>query len=144
MAKADKKITGKTNAASSKTPAKKDAPKPKKREDEDDEDDVEGDGVDESLAGRKAAKTAASPKGKKKDDDDDDEDDDVEKEDDWEKVEEEENWDPDFAEFDVPKSKGKKTGGKKGVDEDEDFKIDDEVKDMFNDSDEFVADDDEY
>jgi len=61
-----------------------------------------------------------------------------------EKVEEEENWDPDFAEFDVPKSKGKKTGGKKGVEEDEDFKIDDEFKDMFNDSDEFADDDDDY
>ena len=33
--------------------------------------------------------------------------------DDWEKPEEEEEWDPDFDEFDVPKSKGKKSGGEK-------------------------------
>jgi DNA-directed RNA polymerase subunit delta len=52
-------------------------------------------------------------------------------------VEEEEEWDPDFEEFDVPKSKGKKaTGGvagKKGAEEEEDFKVDDEFKDMFDD-----------
>jgi len=56
--------------------------------------------------------------------------------DDWDKVEEEENWDPDFEEFDVPKSKAKKAPGKKGADEDDDFKVDDEFKDMdlFNES----------
>ena len=56
--------------------------------------------------------------------------------DEWEKPEEEENWDPDFEEFDVPKSKGKKSttaGGKKAGDDD-DFKLeDDEFKDLFND-----------
>ena len=56
--------------------------------------------------------------------------------DEWEKPEEEEEWDPDFEEFDLPKSKGKKAGGvagKKAADEEEDFKIDDEFKDLFND-----------
>ena len=64
-------------------------------------------------------------------------DDDVDEEvDDWDKVEEEENWDPDFEEFDVPKSKAKKSPGKKGVEEEDDFKVDDEFKDMdlFNES----------
>ena len=58
--------------------------------------------------------------------------------DDWEKVEEEEEWDPDFEEFDCPNQKEKKpTGvaGKKGAEEEDDFKVDDEFKDMFNDSD---------
>ena len=56
--------------------------------------------------------------------------------DEWEKPEEEENWDPDFEEFDVPKSKGKKstTAGGKKAGEDDDFKLeDDEFKDLFND-----------
>ena len=64
--------------------------------------------------------------------DDDDDDDDVEVEDDWEKVDEEDNWDPDFEEFDIPKSKAKKStggAGKKG-EEEEDFGIDEEFKDM--------------
>ncbi|HNP53694.1 MAG TPA: hypothetical protein PKK69_03735, partial [Ferruginibacter sp.] len=68
----------------------------------------------------------------KKGDDDDDDDDDEEVEDDWEKPEEEDNWDPDFDEFDIPKSKGKKasgTGTKKAGDDD-DFKIDDDFKDL--------------
>lgn len=62
---------------------------------------------------------------------DDEEDDDVNLEaDDWEKVEEGDDWDPDFAEFDLPKS-AKKSGGKKMADDDDDFKMDDEFKDMF-------------
>jgi DNA-directed RNA polymerase subunit delta len=69
-----------------------------------------------------------------------------EKADDWDKVEEEENWDPDFEEFDLPKSKAKKTtaGGKKAAaDDEDDFKVDDEFKDMFNDSDGFGDDEDD-
>ena len=69
----------------------------------------------------------------KKNDDDDDEDDVVEVQDDWEKPEEEDEWDPDFDEFDVPKSKGKKTpatGKKPAKDEEDDFKIDDDFKDL--------------
>ena len=63
--------------------------------------------------------------------------------DDWEKVEEEEDWDPDFDEFDIPKSKGggaskastSSKPGKKG-EEDDDFKLDEDFKefDLFNDS----------
>mgnify|MGYP003536308171 FL=1 len=58
--------------------------------------------------------------------------------DDWDKPEEEDNWDPDFEEFDLPKSKGKKSPGvgvKKGKEEDE-LGVDEEFKDMdmFNDS----------
>jgi anthranilate/para-aminobenzoate synthase component I len=64
--------------------------------------------------------------------------------DDWDKVEEEEEWDPDFDEFDIPKSKVKKAGtAKKGTagkgEEEEEFGFgDDEFKDMdlFNDSEE--------
>ena len=60
------------------------------------------------------------------------------------KLEEEEDWDPDFEEFDLPKSKGKKvsgggssagTGAKKGKGDDDDLGVDDEFKDLdlFND-----------
>ena len=66
--------------------------------------------------------------------------------DEWEKVEEEEEWDPDFEEFDVPKSKGKKAAGpagKKGVEEEDDFKVDDEFKDLFDGGDDFDDDEDD-
>ena len=67
---------------------------------------------------------------------------DVEEVDDWDKVEEEDDWDPDFDEFDIPKSKVKKStgtagGAKKAGKEEDDFSFeDDEFKDMglFNDS----------
>jgi len=61
--------------------------------------------------------------------------------DEWEKVEEEEEWDPDFDEFDIPKSKTKKsTGGntskKSKGNDDDDLGLDDDFKDLdlFNDS----------
>mgnify|MGYP003694805891 CR=1 FL=1 len=53
------------------------------------------------------------------------------------KVEEEENWDPDFEEFECSKIKSYKKSGKKGVEEEGmNFKVDDEFKDMdlFNES----------
>jgi hypothetical protein len=62
--------------------------------------------------------------------------------DDWDKPEEDDDWDPDFEEFDLPKSKVKKTstgggaaGKKAGKEEEDDLGIDDEFKDMdlFND-----------
>lgn len=70
--------------------------------------------------------------GKASKDDDDDSDVD-EKEDDWNKEDEADSWDPDFEEFDLPKSKGKKAPGtsKGGVEEEEDFKVDEEFKDLF-------------
>jgi hypothetical protein len=68
-----------------------------------------------------------------KDDDEDDDSDVDEKDDDWNKGEEGDSWDPDFEEFDLPKSKGKKAPGtsKGGVEEEEDFKVDEEFKDLF-------------
>jgi len=70
--------------------------------------------------------------------------------DEWEKVEEEEEWDPDFDEFDIPKSRSKKSTtpppkkGVKGVEED-DLGIDEEFKDLdlFNDSG-FDEDEDDF
>ncbi len=49
--------------------------------------------------------------------------------DDWEKAEEDDNWDPDFEEFDLPKSKTKKPSTKKPG-EDEDLKMDDDFKEF--------------
>ncbi|HRD42417.1 MAG TPA: hypothetical protein PLN30_01635, partial [Ferruginibacter sp.] len=43
--------------------------------------------------------------------------------------EEDENWDPDFDEFDIPKSKAKKSGTKKGK-EDDDLGLDDDFKEF--------------
>lgn len=60
----------------------------------------------------------------KKISDEDDDEDDAEVSDDWETAAQEDTWeDPDFAEFDMPKSK-KKSGGSssKNVDADDDFR----------------------
>ena len=86
--------------------------------------------------------TPNKPAKKSKSDEDDDEDDVEEGDDNWNKEEEDDAWDPDFEEFDLPKSKGKKAPGvgKKAAEE-EDFKVeDDEFKDLFNDG---ALDDDE-
>jgi hypothetical protein len=68
--------------------------------------------------------------------DDDDEAEEATDFDDAEKEVEDEDWDPDFDEFDLPKGGSvKKAVGKKSSkdeDEDDDFKIDDEFKDMFS------------
>ena len=85
---------------------------------------------------------------KKSDDDDDDDDDDIDDEDDWEAgedgEEEDEEWDPDFDEFDLPKST-KKAGKKPASDEEEEFKIDDEFKDLgFDDLDGGFDDEDDF
>lgn len=61
--------------------------------------------------------------------------------DEWEKAEEDEDWDPDFDEFDIPKST--KKGGRKGIDDDDDYKTDDEFKDLFGDSSAGFDEDDE-
>ncbi|MCX8483245.1 MAG: hypothetical protein ORN50_06650, partial [Crocinitomicaceae bacterium] len=57
------------------------------------------------------------------------------------------DWDPDFDEFDIPKSKGKKAapGPKKKADEEDDFKIDEDFKefDLFNDKSNGFDDDEE-
>ena len=72
---------------------------------------------------------------------DDEEGEDFDEVDEWEKVEEEEEWDPDFDEFDIPKSKTKKsTGGntskKTKAGEEDDLGLDEDFKDLdlFNDS----------
>ena len=118
----EKKVSGKIISDTNKT-AKKESPKPAKK-DEDDDDELEDD-IEETSPKQKAGK-ASSKKG--------------------EKVEAEEEWDPDFAEFDVPKSKGKKavTPVKKGGGDEDDFKVDDEFKDMFNDGDELNDEEDDY
>jgi hypothetical protein len=137
-----KKAAGKTDSASNHKPAKKPATKAKKpgEEDEDgglmEEEDVK--------PAKKLGKDAAISS--KKNEDDDEEDDVDEGPDDWEKPEEEEEWDPDFEEFDIPQSKGKKgvTGKKSGAYEEEDFKVDDEFKDLFNDKEFDDDEEDDY
>ena len=84
----------------------------KKVEEDDDLDEDE-----EKPAPKKSGKSS-----KEEDVDDDDVEDD-----DWNKGDEEgEEWDPDFEEFDLPKSKGKKAAGagsKPAAEEEEDFKV---------------------
>lgn len=62
----------------------------------------------------------------------------------WEKGEDE-DYDPDFEEFDMPKSKGKRgRPGTKKQDDDDDLGIDDEFKDMDLFNDRFDDDDDDF
>lgn len=87
----------------------------------DDDDDADPD--EEVVKPKKAAKG-------KKSSDDDEEEEEVEIADEWEKSEED-NWDPDFDEFDVPASKTKKAGpGKKAKDEDDALRPDDDFKEF--------------
>ena len=99
----------------------------------DDDDDLD---VDDETP-KKKGKASSSKKVR----DDDEDDDDVEVEDEWEKSEDD-DFDPDFEEFDVPKSKGKKST-KKGK-EDEDFEVEDDFKslDLFDEGDDLFEDDD--
>ena len=124
--------------------SKKSSSLAKKKEEDDDDDDIDEVEDDTPKKGRKAA---ASSKASKNGDDDDDEDvAGADEPDEWEKPVEEEEWDPDFDEFDIPKSTGKKaTGSKKAAGEEEDFAIDDEFKDLgfFDDSNSGFDDDDE-
>ena len=135
-AKSEKNTGGKSNPKPSKETPKKTSSKSKKELEENDEDDEELD--DDTVSPKGGLKNSAKTSGKKgKDEDDEDDDaDDVEVVDDWDKPEEEEEWDPDFEEFDLPKSKVKKTGGvKKGKGDDDELGIDEEFKDLdlFND-----------
>ena len=138
------KSTGKTNHVPGKDSDKKTTSKSRKPVDEDEEEDELEEENELSPASKKSSRVVTSKKGTAAEDDDDEAE---EVKDDWEKVEEEEDWDPDFDEFDLPKSKGKKasgTAGKKGAEEEVDFKFDDDFKDMdlFNDRG-FDDDDDE-
>jgi hypothetical protein len=131
--KSDKEKKG-SKASAPETPKQtsgKGSSKAKKEATDDDDDDEDFDTP--KAAPKKNAKSSAKAK---KDDDDDDDIDDVEETDDWEKVEEEEEWDPDFDEFDVPKSKAKKSAGGpapkktgKGADDD-DLGLDEDFKDL--------------
>ncbi len=127
----------KSGPASSK-PVAKPSSKKAKEEDDDDEDDEEMDSPKSTA--KKGPKATASKTKKKSDEEDDDEEVEGEDEvDEWDKVEEDEEWDPDFDEFDVPKSKTKKAapGGKKPAKADDDeLGLDDEFKnmDLFNDN----------
>lgn len=147
-AKSQKNTPKKSASKPAEEESKKLPSKAKKQdEDEDDDDELEEDGAPVSKSASKKAGKDATKKSKGEDEEDDEEGDDVDEVDDWDKVEEEEEWDPDFDEFDIPKSKVKKstgTGGAKkaGAKEEDDFSFeDDEFKDMglFNDS----VDDDE-
>ena len=89
----------------------------------------------------KASKSAA----KKKDVDDYDLDEEEEVNDDLEKTEEDTSWDPDFEEFDLPKKASKKPGKFKPSDDDDDFNLNDDLKDiddddLFDDKDELEDD----
>ena len=77
----------------------------------------------------KASKSAA----KKKDVDEDDLEDEEDVNDDWEKTEEDTSWDPDFEEFDLPKKASKKPGKFKPSDDDDDFNLNDDLKDIDDD-----------
>ncbi len=93
----------------------------------------------------KVSKASPKKKSKEEDVDDDIEDDAEEIEDDWAKPEEEDNWDPDFEEFDMPKKSAKKPGKFKKADEDDEFSLDEDLKgldddDLFDEKDEFDDD----
>ena len=121
-----KKSTAKTDKLSADLAEKKTSSKTKKQMEEDDEESEDGEEIELKPTSKKSGKATASKKG---DAEDDEEDDGVDEKDDWEKPEEE-KWDPDFEEFDIPKSKVKKSnGGKKAGDED-DLKLDEEFKEM--------------
>ena len=137
----EKKSPGKTDSASAKEPAKKTPVNPRKQSEEEDDDEIDEES-ETTSATKKGGKAVASSKKEKEEDDDDDVDDGP---DEWEKPAEEEEWDPDFEEFDVPKSKVKKadTGTKKAGDDDFTFE-DDEFKDLLNDKDYDDDEEDDY
>jgi DNA-directed RNA polymerase subunit delta len=103
--------------------------RPSKTKKEEDDEDLD----DEDVAPKKSSKKAS--------DDDDDEDDDVDG-----AEEDDDEWDPDFEEFDLPKSSKSKGGAK--VEEEEDFKVEDTEDfkdlDLFNDSESFDDEDDDF
>jgi hypothetical protein len=141
----EKKTSGKIPDKES---PKKESSKPKSQTEGDDEEEVFEE-EDDAKPAKKAGKGTVASKKAKGDDDDDDEGDAEDEVDDWDKVEEEEEWDPDFEEFDIPKSKGKKSPGVPGrksaaTEEEDDFKIDDEFKDMFEEGDGFDEEEDDY
>lgn len=89
------------------------------------------DDLDDNDDDDKPVKKAVVKSGKKSKDDDDEIDDvnadDIE--DEWEKPDED-DYDPDFEEFDIPKSKVKKAVPKKKGGNEDDFELDEDFKDL--------------
>ena len=142
MASKPKKSAGKTGSSSDKTSARKESPKPVKQVGDDDIDE-DMDVVDGDIETPRVAKKGGKASTKKSADEDDEAEVD-DGPDEWEKPVEEEEWDPDFEEFDLPKSTGKK-GGKKAAGEENDFKFeDDEFKDLLGDKNFDDDDEDDY
>ena len=133
----EKKVAAKKSAVITKDTSEKDISKSKSGDDDDDDD------LDDVEEPKKSTSKSKASKKKSLDDEDDDDEDVAEIEDDWEKPEEGDGWDPDFDEFDVPKSKGKKAGAKKT--EEDDLKMDDDFKEfgLFEDMDGGGLDDDD-
>lgn len=102
------------------------------------------------VKAEKSSKTSSKKNEDEEDANASDEEDDLEETDDWGKTEEEEdNWDPDFAEFDLPKTSKKAGKAKKGgredahaSDETDDLDLDLglEDDDLFDEKDEFDDD----
>jgi DNA-directed RNA polymerase subunit delta len=95
------------------------------------------------TSSKKKEKGASSKKISKSVNDDDDVV--VEIKDDWEKADDDEDYDPDFEEFDFPKSKIKKPSAKKGK-SDEDFDLNEDFRDLdlFNDGADTDDDEDDF
>jgi len=140
-------MAGKTNkengpkkaAAAKSTGLKKTAPKAKKAA-EDNDLDLEG----EETIGKTTKKSFS---GSNADEDEEDFVEEIEEDDDSLKKGEGEDWDPDFNEFDLPKSSKKTSLKKSSKDNDDDFKVDDEFKDYFgskSSSRKYNRDDDDY
>jgi nucleolin len=125
MAKSDKESKGSKKIVPKKNIATPQEPGVSKPIDDDE------DGLDDEAESRPVKKLSKGPKSLAEDDDEEIVDD---EEIDQPVAGEDDDWDPDFDEFDLPKSKtGKKIiGPKKSVkdDDDDDFKVDEEFKDM--------------
>jgi len=94
------------------------------------------------VKAEKSSKTSSKKNEDEEDANASDEEDDLEETDDWGKTEEEEdNWDPDFAEFDLPKTSKKAGKAKKGEESDDlDLDLGLEDDDLFDEKDEFDDD----
>jgi len=137
-AKSDKEKSSKKDALQKSAGIKKSSAKSKKTVEKDDFD------LEDDKTKPKAGKISASALNK---DDEDNNIDDIEVDDSPIKAEDDEDWDPDFDEFDLPKSSKKTLPIKKGSrDSDDDFKVDDEFKDLFssNSSSKKYNEDDDY
>ena len=127
--KPDKKQTPKKAGIPKTTGIKKTVAKPKKAVEEDDL------GLEEDEAVPKIDKKSISGKSKAGDEFESDHDvNDFEEDEEThvKKGETDGNWDPDFEEFDLPKSSKKSAFKKNTKENDDDYKIDDEFKDLFS------------